>query len=92
LGRLNLTYRDFQDSDNPPILHRKEAFVGPTYPRRETFARLTEQEERMQLLSAPTIGTRHGWQERLADVGVSLKGHRIVRTRAADAVDQHPAV
>lgn len=84
LARLDVTYRDFRDSDNPPILHRKDTFVGPTYPGRDKFARLTAQEERYGLLEDPArIGTRTGWDQRLSAAGVSLRGHRVVRTRAA---------
>jgi hypothetical protein len=81
LGKLRLTYRDFRESANPPILHRKETFVGPDYPGREKFLRLSEQEERLDLLSSATIGTRTGWQERLTEVGVQVKGHRVVKQR-----------
>jgi DNA phosphorothioation-associated putative methyltransferase len=70
---------DYAASDNPPILHRKEAFVTPDYPRYATFARLTEQEERLGLLEeTATIGTRLGWEARLAERGLQMRGHRVV--------------
>jgi hypothetical protein len=82
LARLDVTNRDFRASPNPPVLHRKETFVGPSYPGREKFARLTEQEERHGLLDDPTcIGTRDGWTERLSADGWTLQGHRLVRRR-----------
>ena len=75
-------YRDYAESENPPILHRKEEFLPPEHPLREKFARLTRQEERWGLYEKPEqIGTRAGWQRTLADRGVSLRGHRLVRTR-----------
>ena len=80
LPRLKLHYRDYADSQNPPILHRKELFVPDGYPRRETFARLTRQEERAEVLVDPAvIGTQKGWEARLAARGCSLRGHRLVR-------------
>ena len=80
LARLDVTYRDFRDSANPPVLHRKETFVGHDYPGRAKFARLTEQEERYGLLAdAAAIGTRDGWNERLQNAGWVLRGHRLVR-------------
>jgi hypothetical protein len=80
LARLDVTYRDFRDSNNPPILHRKEAFVADDYPGREKFARLTGQEERYGLLDgSATIGTRDGWSERLRSAGWAVRGHRLVR-------------
>lgn len=62
------------------VLHRKELFVAPDYPARLRFARLTAREDRLGLLDATaTIGTRSGWLSVLADRGVSVRGHRIVR-------------
>ena len=81
IGALDVDERDYSESDNPPILHRKETFVTDDYPQRDKFARLTAQEERFGLLSGDTreIGNLRGWQERLAACGVALRGHRVVR-------------
>jgi DNA phosphorothioation-associated putative methyltransferase len=87
--RLSLRTRelfclDCAQSDNPPVLHRKETFLAPEHPLRARFARLTEQEERHGLLAdTATIGTRNGWQARLKEAGFSLRGHRLVK-RAED--------
>jgi hypothetical protein len=81
LGGLEVTFRDFRESNNPPILHRKELFVPEDYPGRDKFARLTAQEERYGLLEDATgIGTREAWSDRLARAGLSLRGHRVVRS------------
>jgi hypothetical protein len=85
LGTLKLTYRDFRDSHNPPILHRKEAFVGAAYRNRDLFARLTAQEEKHGLLASTTIGTTQGWQAALDQAGLMLRGHRLVRQRVPGA-------
>jgi DNA phosphorothioation-associated putative methyltransferase len=88
--KLNLRTREIESSDyaasaNPPVLHRKEAFLLPDDPRRPRFERLTRQEERAGLLDdTATIGTRAGWAERLRERGYALRGHRLVRTRAGD--------
>jgi DNA phosphorothioation-associated putative methyltransferase len=80
LRDASVSVRDFRDRENPPILHRKEEFVGQGYPDREKFARLTRQEERWGLLDqAHVIGTRRAWEQRLAEVGAHLRGHRLVR-------------
>jgi hypothetical protein len=81
LGSLGLTFRDFRDSENPPILHRKEALVPPAYPGRAKFSALTRQEERAGLLDDASIGTARGWARHLANHGVRLQGHRLVRAR-----------
>jgi DNA phosphorothioation-associated putative methyltransferase len=80
LQTFRLQVLDYAQSQNPPILHRKEEMVGPDHPRRETFARLTAQEERWQLYDGSTgaIGTRQGWERRLEAAGVRLQGHRLL--------------
>ena len=71
---------DYSNSSNPPILHRKEAFLQPENPLCDKFARLSNQEEKHGLLEeTSTIGTRDGWERRLRDRGFSLKGHRLMR-------------
>ena len=80
LKRLDLQFRDYTRSDNPPVLHRKELVVADDYPTRPRFARLTAHEARLRLLDATrTIGTKTGWQTVLDDHCVSIRGHRIVR-------------
>jgi len=80
LGDLTVDYRDFSSWQDPPVLHRKELFVPEHYPRRATFARLTQSEERLGLLSDSTrIGTASGWRAALDGAGVAIRGHRIVR-------------
>ena len=72
--------------DNRPILHRKELFVAPSYPRRATFARLTAQEERHGLYFDPTaIGHAQEWKSLVTGVGLSYRGHRLVRKRTAQS-------
>lgn len=78
---VNLT--DYTDSGNPPILHRKEVFVGHDYPRRELFARLSRQEERAGLLGGNDIGNRRGWLAALEEAGQVLRGHRLVRAHVS---------
>jgi DNA phosphorothioation-associated putative methyltransferase len=77
-----LECHDFGQNGNPPILHRKECFLHEGHPLREKFAKLTAQEEKAKLLEdTATIGTREGWQTRLAEKGYALRGHRLVKTR-----------
>jgi len=99
LKRLHVKYRDFTDSANPPILHRKETFVSEMYPGRNKFARLTTQEERFGLLSSTaSIGTRERWEQLIVSKGLRFMGHRLVRVKklplptandSGSAVDSH---
>lgn len=78
---LQIEYRDYRDSANPFILHRKETFVAPDYPLRPKFERLTKQEEAKGLFENPrVIGTRNGWNAELVSRGLRLRGHQVVRT------------
>jgi len=83
LAALDVDYRDYSESVNPPILHRKETFVLPEYPHFDKFERLTRQEEKFGLYDAETrtIGNREGWEERLRECGVTTRGHRVVRLK-----------
>lgn len=84
LQTFRLRERDYRISKNPPILHRKETFLTPEHPLHAKFSRLTRQEESKGLFDETSrIGTRYGWEERLRDKGVTLRGHRVVRDRRA---------
>ena len=88
--RLSLRTRaldcyDYDQSANPPILHRKKTFLHPTHPLHAKFARLTQQEEKAGLLADPSrIGTRTAWLARLQEKGFTLRGHRLVRARLSN--------
>jgi DNA phosphorothioation-associated putative methyltransferase len=79
LPKSEYSYREFSASANPPILHRKDSLVDDTYPHFQKFAALTRQEEKQGLLSRSDIGHRLLWEQVLADRGLSLRGHRLVR-------------
>lgn len=83
LVRQAVSFRDYSESPNPPILHRKENFVADDYPKRQLFLAMTRQEERAGLYSEPaTIGTAQGWEAALRAVGKTVRGHRLVRERS----------
>ncbi len=85
LRDLQVTYRDYDTSDNPPLLHRKETFLTPDYPHYEKFAKLTRQEEEWGLLdNTKTIGNRKGWEKRLSEHCAQLQGHRLIWRKDAD--------
>ena len=79
LRTFHIKYRDYTDSDNPPILHRKEEFVSADYPMRSRFARLTSQEKARGLYATTArIGTREEWGRLLVSAGFRCRGHRLV--------------
>lgn len=80
LQTFRVRERSYAQHKNPPILHRKEEFVGETYPQRSKFANLTRTEEAKGLYDDPSaIGTRDGWERILSETGVTLRGHRLIR-------------
>ncbi|MGL5065643.1 MAG: DNA phosphorothioation-associated putative methyltransferase, partial [Microcoleus sp.] len=79
---------DYSNSENPPILHRKETFVAPDYPDRDKFARLTRSEEKWGLLdNTSAIGTREGWRKYLGYCGVEIQDHAVVEIVKNDSSD-----
>ena len=87
LQTFRVRERDYRGSRNPPILHRKETFVAPDHPLHAKFSRLTRQEEAKELYDEPSrIGTRRGWEDVLAEKGVVLRGHRLVRAKRGVAL------
>lgn len=93
--KLNLRTRqiecfEYGESANPPVLHRKETFLAPSHPLREKFAKLTEKEVAAGLLQDTAgIGTREGWERRLAEKGLTIKGHRLVTRKPEANGDVH---
>ena len=82
LRKLSVDWRDYSRSENPPLLHRKEEFIGTEAARRALYERLTKSEIRAGLYDYPErIGTLKGWQATLASAGVQLRGHRLVREK-----------
>jgi DNA phosphorothioation-associated putative methyltransferase len=77
LPELRVTFRNFGNSENPPILHRKELFVPESYKGLAKFERLTRQEERAGLLDQP-MGNKRGWEEQLRAGRYRTAGHRLV--------------
>ena len=78
LPRATYSIRDYEESQNPPILHRKETLVAPDYPHYSTFRALTAAEEALELLSEPNIGRREEWRQLLQTRRIQLRGHLVL--------------
>jgi len=80
LGLPRFWVKDYSESANPPILHRKETFVPEDHATREKFLKLTRSEERRGLYEKTAqIGTRENWRALLIQKQVRIQGHRVVR-------------
>ena len=87
LPKTEYDIRDYRDSSNPPILHRKETLVGRDYPRYAEFERLTKEEDALGLLSSPDIGYRQQWEALLRERGLSVDGYRVIPKAAETGHD-----
>ncbi|MBS3695247.1 DNA phosphorothioation-associated putative methyltransferase [Rhodococcus qingshengii] len=78
LRKLSVEWRDYSRSANPPLLHRKEEFLGRDDPRLHLYEKLTRAEIKAGLYENPErIGTLSGWQRVLAEKDRYLRGHRL---------------
>ena len=74
-----VSQRQYHNSDNPPILHRKETFVTSDYPFYEEFAELTQEEVNLGLLDNTNyIGTLQEWTKLLQQQGIDFAGHHLI--------------
>lgn len=85
LRDLRVSYYDYADDYNPPILHRKDSLVLPDYPLYDKFATLTRQEEDRGLLDDwQAIKYYRGWLNCLEEHCTEIKGHRLFWRKDAD--------
>jgi len=84
---------EYSHSDNPPILHRKEALLEPRHPLIEKFSSLTRDEERAGLYNAKKIiGFKRNWESLLAAKALSYVGHKLINIEAQSTSQQESAV
>lgn len=84
LPKATYTIRDYSNSLNPPILHRKDVLVDMLYSLHSAFADLTSKEEQLGLLSRPDIGTKNGWLALLSEMNLTIEGHEIFSEAPAE--------
>ncbi|MBR1285378.1 DNA phosphorothioation-associated putative methyltransferase [Bradyrhizobium sp. AUGA SZCCT0177] len=74
-----LSRRSYQDSLNPPILHRKELLLPLGHASRKRFEALTTAVEALGIFqTGEPIGFRRQWNELLANTGYRLDNHTLV--------------
>ncbi len=73
LSKLSLRRSDYSQSDNPPILHRKETFVLPSHPLHHQFAEITAEGEEVGLYeNSRSIGFKTSWERLIRAKGLKL--------------------
>ncbi len=75
----------YQNSKNPPILHRKETLLDPTDPLIPEYRKLTKQAENEGLFeNKRIIGFKSGWDKILKKKGLIVQGHSIIKEDGPD--------
>ena len=79
LSRKTIVYRNYLESRNPPILHRKELLLAPDNPFVKDYSQLTEVAETLGLFDEPNkIGFREHWFQLIKEHGYELVGSEFV--------------
>jgi DNA phosphorothioation-associated putative methyltransferase len=92
LARKSAVYRSYEESRNPPILHRKELLLPSDDPRIPEYAALTATAESIGLFTdSNRIGFREHWLQSIAERGYQFAdGQFIPLANSADAVQDSP--
>jgi DNA phosphorothioation-associated putative methyltransferase len=75
--------RNYQNSLNPPILHRKELFIPQSHPRQEEYKSLTKTAEDIGLFATQQInkiqiGFKQPWYSLIHSIGYQVEGHQLI--------------
>jgi len=102
LTKRTIRKANYSKSENPPILHRKEAFVLEDYPNRPLFREITQEAEAAGLFEKTrSIGFKQNWERLIQTKGCYLddtgrlheketKAHRDGEAENANnSVDRH---
>jgi len=74
---------DYSNSDNPPVLHRKELMVTKDHPSYEEFSIITQEGEQAGLYeNTRAIGFKLGWLSTINNAGFELVDGRLFRASA----------
>lgn len=74
-----VTYRNYSQSLNPPILHRSELLLPDGHENKERLQTLTAECESLGLFSNPSIiGFKKQWEELISEKGYTLSGLSLV--------------
>ncbi|MEF8747084.1 MAG: DNA phosphorothioation-associated putative methyltransferase [Candidatus Accumulibacter propinquus] len=79
LSRGMSVFRTYEESRNPPILHRKELLLAPTDERTTACRALTDTATDLGLFDDPSrIGFREYWYQLIAERGYELVGGQFL--------------
>ncbi len=89
LSKLSHKITSYEDSDNPPILHRKETMILPDSEHCEHFITLTQEGENAGLYeNSRLIGFKRSWENLITHHGYELVDGRLFRSSAVIQVEE----
>ena len=89
LSKLSLKQTSYSDSENPPILHRKELMVLTSDPHYDHFCELTLEGERAGLYqNVFKIGFRQSWLRTIEEAGYQLQDGRLIKLSNTSSVGE----
>lgn len=84
LSKLSVRKASYENSDNPPILHRKETFVKHDFKLRQLFKEITEEGEKIGLYDNPrSIGFKQNWERIISNKGYFLNEEGRLHPKAS---------
>ncbi|SMY34058.1 hypothetical protein PMAL9190_01475 [Photobacterium malacitanum] len=93
LVKLTHKVTDYSNSDNPPILHRKETMITPSNPHFEHFKNITQEGENAGLYeNTRIIGFKRSWQNIIEKKGYELVDGRLFRCSAVSPSVDDPTI
>ena len=93
LVKLTHKVTDYSNSDNPPILHRKENMITPNNPHFEHFKNITQEGENAGLYeNTRIIGFKRSWHNIIERHGYELVDGRLFRSSAVNPSVDSPSI
>lgn len=93
LSKLSQKITNYEASENPPILHRKETMVLPESRYYEHFVILTQEGENAGLYeNSRLIGFKQSWENLITRHGYELVDGRLFRCSALPTLDNEPGI
>jgi DNA phosphorothioation-associated putative methyltransferase len=95
LAKLSHKVTKYEDSDNPPILHRKETMILKSNSYYDHFVAITQEGEQAGLYeNTRMIGFKRSWESLIASKGYQLINGRLVARPAntpssSNSIDRH---
>ncbi len=93
LTKLSHKVTSYEQSDNPPILHRKETMVLPNSQYYDHFVTLTQEGENAGLYeNSRLIGFKRSWENLISHHGYELVDGRLFRSSAVQLNIEEPGI